>query len=193
MFKKVMILSFVVVVTLFTCSTFVPVSSKTLDQPESEMAEKQEDLNQAVTKAGKKEKLYTLKEILSLPEDQFPRATPQEVVTIKHQITRTLNSLSLELREKYASQEFPLSMVYIDNSQKNSDAVLAGGGLPNCLDDNGWGPAHFINSDCNIAMAVVSQYRYESIVRIRSLRYCRSDLRRNCSPRIGHSPYWHKH
>ncbi|HFI0130289.1 TPA: hypothetical protein ACGOY0_000744 [Streptococcus suis] len=152
----------------------------------SEMAEGQLIVEQQIEVAAQTEPLYSFEEILDLPNEAFPNATPDEVESIKGMIEATMDY-------NHSDMKVPLSMVYIDKTAENSDAILSGGGLPYCLDNNGWGYQNFITSDCNIAMAVVSQCVYESIIKNPNLRYCRADLYRNCSPRIGHSPYWHRH
>ncbi|OJG25213.1 hypothetical protein RR47_GL002001 [Enterococcus columbae DSM 7374 = ATCC 51263] len=38
-------------------------------------------------------------------------------------------------------------------------------GNSNLLDDSGWGPKNFITSDCNMAISVVAQCVYESIIK----------------------------
>lgn len=152
----------------------------------SEMMENQMRVEAQIEAISETEPLYSYEEILELPTSSFPKATESEVEIIKEMIRQTLS-------ETGSSREVPLSMVYIDKSEENSDAILSGGGLPYCLDDNGWGPANFITSDCDRAMLVVSQCIYESIIKKPEWRYCRADLNRNCSPRIGHSPFWHTH
>ncbi|HEM3518014.1 TPA: hypothetical protein U1B48_000856 [Streptococcus suis] len=152
----------------------------------SEMMENQMRVEAQIEVASETETLYSYEEILEIPASAFPKSTEGEVESIKEMIRQAL-------AETGSSRKIPLSMVYIDKSQENSDAILSGGGLPYCLDDNGWGPANFITSDCDRAMLVVPQCIYESIVKTPERRYCRADLNRNCSPRIGHSPYWHTH
>lgn len=152
----------------------------------SEMMENQIQIEAQIDAASETEPLYSYEEILEIPTSAFPNATENEVAVIKEMIRQTLS-------ETGTGRKVPLSMVYIDKSKENSDAILSGGGLPYCLDDNGWGPANFITSDCDRAMVVVAQCLYESIIKKPEWRYCRADLNRNCSPRIGHSPHWHTH
>ncbi|SDB12290.1 hypothetical protein SAMN02910293_00623 [Streptococcus henryi] len=152
----------------------------------SEMEETKLLIDAQIEEASKKEKLYTLNEILEIPNEDFPNASVEEIEIIKNMI---LNSISSTVSDR----KVPLSMVYIDKTEENSDAILSGGGLPYCLDDNGWGPANFISSDCDRAMLVVAQCIYESVIKKPEWRYCRADYNRNCSPKIGHSPYWHTH
>lgn len=143
-------------------------------------------VEEQIERAVQTEPVYSLEEIVIMPAERFPNATPEEVAEIQGMIEEALS-------HGFSEMLIPLSMVYIDKSKEESDAVLSGGGLPYCLDDNGWGPANFVTSDCNIAMAVVAQCIDESILKNPALRYCRADLYRNCSPRIEHSPYWHRH
>ncbi|MDE1692931.1 hypothetical protein PWF76_09580 [Streptococcus suis] len=152
----------------------------------SEMMENQMRVEAQIEVASETETLYSYEEILEIPASAFPKSTEHEVEIIKEMIRQALT-------ETGSSRKIPLSMVYIDKSEENSDAILSGGGLPYCLDDNGWGPANFLTSDCDRAMLVVPQCIYESIIKKPEWRYCRADLNRNCSPRIGHSPYWHTH
>lgn len=152
----------------------------------SEMGESYQIIEEKIQIASETEPLYTYEEILSIPDDHFPNASVEEVALIKKMITDVLSTGA-------SNREIPLSMVYIDRSEENSDAILSGGGLPYCLDDNGWGPANFITSDCDRAMLVVKQCIYESIIKKPEWRYCRAELWRNCSPRIGHKPTWHRH
>lgn len=159
----------------------------------SEMSEGKILLEQKINELKNSEKLYGLDEILDLPSSQFINASDEEVEQIKSMIKSTLSQFDSASKEKYLERKIPLSLVYIDNSEEESDAVLTGGGLPYCLDDNGWGPANFITSDCDRAMLVVFECIYESIIKKPEWRYCRADLNRNCSPQIGHSPYWHTH
>lgn len=152
----------------------------------SDMGEAYQLVEDKIEVAAQTEPLYTYEEILDLPNNQFPNASEEEVIVIKEMIKEALSF-------GVSDRKLPLSMVYIDKSEENSDAILSGGGLPYCLDDNGWGPYNFITSDCDTAMLVVNECIYESIIKIPELRYCRADLWRNCSPRIGHKPTWHRH
>lgn len=162
----------------------------------SEMQEKQKKIDALINEAKKSEKLYTIEEILNISDNQFPKAGPEEARKIKAMMKNTLSELSAENKKKYNETKFPLSMIYIDKSASKSDASLSGGGLPYCLDDNGWGWGNFAGSDCSLAIALDTS----PICKVESLpgypnewRYCRADLWRNCSGTMGHSGYWHTH
>ncbi|MCY7791671.1 hypothetical protein [Bacillus haynesii] len=156
------------------------------------------------------EKLYTQKEILHL--------TAQEVGISKEDMQQIKQSIKSEqeeaenfieafkdigegdhpiVQEIEAHQEefkIPLSLVYIDHNETEKDGTISGGGWPYCLDDNGYGYKKFITSDCYKALVYLPVCMADSTLGKKwpNLRYCKA-YKRNCSPVIGHSKYWHKH
>lgn len=187
----------IMLLTTFLSFTASPIATahdhnhKTEIEVINEVHEAQLVVEEQIEELSQTEKLYSLSEILSLPPEAFPNATEEEVNRIKEEIKLLLSETPKELIENF--RKIPLSLVYVDKTTEQTEAVLSGGGLPYCLDDNGWGPFNFITSDCDRAMLVVHECIYESIIKKPEWRYCRADLNRNCSPRIGHSPHWHTH
>lgn len=172
--------------------------------------EAQDRINAAVSEAkATGEKCYTYDEILALKSEELGisnsdleyiksciRGTVGEYKKIYESMVnmgKQNHSLAKNLKNTLEMQ-YPASLIYVAHDEIG-DGHVSGGGWPYCLDDNGWGPASFLNSDCQWAFLQYGQCLRDHIgnfVGNPSLRYCQA-YKRNCSPLIGHSKYWHTH
>lgn len=172
--------------------------------------ETQSRINEAISKAKSSgEKCYTYEEILQLDSTDLD-ISDSDLAYIKSCISGTVEEykniyesmvtmgeqnhpLARNLKNALEMQ-YPASLIYVSHDEIG-DGHVSGGGWPYCLDDNGWGPANFLNSDCQWAFLQYGQCLRDHIgnfVGDPSIRYCQA-YKRNCSPLIGHSKYWHTH
>lgn len=150
------------------------------------------------------EKLYTTDEILLLSPETL-KISAEELSEIKGMIlTNKIDEAIIsatsehiggeteisvtELSQKMSEFLIPESMINIEKEDTGNTGEISGGGWPYCEDDNGWGPANFVSSDCYVVL-----YFYgHCLADFTPWRYCKAN-QRNCSPVLGHSKYHHTH
>lgn len=117
----------------------------------------------------------------------------REVVQNLKEMGYENNEVTINIEESL-NIKIPKSFIIVPEVAEG-DGKISGGGWPACNDDNGWGPKKFLNSDC---YKVIIKYKLcwndiaSTFMGNPNMRYCIYNAR-NCSPKIGHSKYGHKH